>query len=75
MCSSDLFLTDVGINMTLLSGVSVMGLSFDPIWTGVVTARTIYMPLTTMLVIVVLGVLYPALKASRITPLEAIHHQ
>ncbi len=69
------FLTDVGINMTLLSGVSVMGLSFDPIWTGVVTARTIYMPLTTMLVIVVLGVLYPALKAARITPLEAIHHQ
>ena len=69
------FLTDVGINMTLLSGVSVMGMSFDPIWTGVVTARTIYMPLTTMLVIVVLGVLYPALKAARITPLEAIHHQ
>ena len=69
------FLTDVGINMTLLSGVSVMGLSFDPIWTSVVTARTIYMPLTTMLVIVVLGVLYPALKAARITPLEAIHHQ
>jgi ABC-type antimicrobial peptide transport system permease subunit len=33
------------------------------------------MPLTTMLIVVILGILYPAFKAARITPLEAIHHQ
>jgi len=69
------FLVTVGINLSTLAGVTVMGMTLDPIWHGVVTAKTIYMPLTTMLIIVLLGILYPAIKAARITPIEAIHHQ
>jgi len=69
------YLVNVGIDLGSLGGVSVMGMSLDPVWKGVVSVKTFTMPLTTMLVIVVLGILYPAIKAARITPLEAIHHQ
>ncbi len=69
------YLVNVGINLAAMGNLSLMGMSFDPIFHGVVTAKTIYMPLTTMMVIVLLGVLYPAIKAARITPIEAIHHQ
>jgi ABC-type lipoprotein release transport system permease subunit len=69
------YLVNVGINLGELGGVSVMGMIFDPIWHGVISAKTFYMPLTTMLIVVTLGILYPAIKAARITPLEAIHYQ
>jgi ABC-type lipoprotein release transport system permease subunit len=69
------YLVNVGIDLGSLGGVSMMGMSLDPVWQGVVSAKTFAMPLTTMLIIIVLGILYPAIKAARITPLEAIHHQ
>ena len=68
------YLVEVGINLGAIGGISVMGMTFDPVWHGVVSATTFSMPLTTMLIVVILGILYPALKAARITPLEAIHH-
>ena len=69
------FIVVVGIDLGAIGGVSVAGMSLDPVWHGVVSEKTFVMPLTTMLVVVVLGILYPAVKAARITPLEAIHHQ
>ena len=69
------YLVNVGIDLGSLGGVSMMGMSLDPVWQGAVSAKTFAMPLTTMLIIIVLGILYPAIKAARITPLEAIHHQ
>ena len=68
------YLVEVGINLGAIGGVSVMGMTLDPVWHGVISATTFSMPLTTMLIVVILGILYPALKAARITPLEAIHH-
>lgn len=69
------YLVNVGVNLGELGGISVMGMSLDPVWHGIVSSRTFSMPLTTMLVVVILGILYPAVKAARITPVEAIHHQ
>ena len=69
------FIVNVGFDIQAISGVAMMGMSFDPVWNGVLTAKTIYMPLSTMLIVVMLGIFYPAIKAARITPLEAIHHQ
>jgi ABC-type antimicrobial peptide transport system permease subunit len=69
------YLVEVGIDLGAIGGVSVMGMILDPVWHGVISAKTFSMPLTTMLIVVILGILYPAFKAARITPLEAIHHQ
>jgi ABC-type lipoprotein release transport system permease subunit len=69
------YLVNVGVNLGELGGTSVMGMVLDPVWYGTISSKTFSMPLTTMLIVVILGILYPAIKAARITPLEAIHHQ
>ena len=69
------YLVNVGVNLGELGGISVMGMSLDPVWHGTISSKTFSMPLTTMLIVVILGILYPAIKAARITPVEAIHHQ
>jgi putative ABC transport system permease protein len=69
------YLVNVGVNLGELGGTSVMGMVLDPVWYGTISSKTFSMPLTTMLIVVMLGISYPAIKAARITPLEAIHHQ
>ena len=69
------FLVKVGINMGTLGGVSVMGLAMDPVWRAVVTSNTFKMPVLILVVIVTLAVIYPALKAAWIRPVEAMRHQ
>ena len=69
------FLVKVGINMGTLGGVSVMGLAMDPVWRAVVTSNTFKMPVLVLVVIVTLAVVYPALKAAWIRPVEAMRHQ
>jgi putative ABC transport system permease protein len=68
------FLTEVGINMGTLGGMSVMGLAVDPVWRAVVTDSTFALPVLILLVIVALAVVYPALKAAWIRPVEAMQH-
>ncbi|MFP8881792.1 MAG: ABC transporter permease, partial [Myxococcota bacterium] len=58
-----------------LAGVSIMGIAMDPIWKAVVSPYIFAMPIGVLLSIVVLAVLYPALKAALIEPVEAMRHQ
>jgi putative ABC transport system permease protein len=53
----------------------MMGVAFDPVWHAVVTPNTIAGPMVMLLVMVFLAVLYPALKAARLRPVEAMRHQ
>ena len=70
------FLIEVGINMATLGGsASVMGLAMDPVWRAVVTDYTFTMPVLILLLIVSLAVVYPAVKAAWIRPVEAMRHQ
>jgi ABC-type lipoprotein release transport system permease subunit len=69
------FLIEKGVNMGTLGGMSVMGLAVDPVWRAVVTNNTFTLPVLILVVIVTLAVIYPALKAALIRPVEAMQHQ
>lgn len=54
--------------------MSFAGVAFDPIWKASLSLRAIYIPVTMMWAISVLGAFYPASIAARLKPVEAINH-
>ena len=69
-----LYLRDTGLNLQSLAGVSVMGIAFDPHWRAVITVDVFTSPVVMLAIVVAIAVLYPAIKASTIRPVEAMHH-
>jgi ABC-type antimicrobial peptide transport system permease subunit len=69
------YLTTAGINIGRMGGMSLMGIAMNPIWYAVVTPATIMGPVIMLIIMVFIAVLYPALKAARITPVQAMRHQ
>lgn len=70
------YVTRVGIDLAALGGqISMSGIGLDPVMRGIVNPTIVVGPLSTMFVIVLLSMLYPALKAARIKPVEAMRHQ
>jgi ABC-type lipoprotein release transport system permease subunit len=69
------YLTAHGLDLSGLGGMSFAGIAFDPVWRGVVTPMTILGPVVTLVFIVAVSVLYPALKAARISPVAAMRYQ
>jgi len=69
------YLADHGLDLSGLGGMSVAGMAIDPVWRAVVTPMTIIGPVITLVVIVTVSVLYPALKAARISPVAAMRYQ
>jgi putative ABC transport system permease protein len=69
------YLADHGLDLSGIGGMSVAGMAFDPVWRGVVTPWVIVGPVLTFVFIVFVSVLYPALKAARISPVEAMRYQ
>lgn len=71
-----LYFTRVGIDLAALGGqISISGIGMDPVMRAVVTPASFAGPLGAMFVIVMASTLYPALKAARIRPVEAMRHQ
>jgi len=70
------YLRDVGLNMAAMGGgITIAGMTVDPIWTAHLSRYVFVAPVSTLLVIVFTGTLYPAVKAARLTPVDAIRHQ
>ena len=70
------YFSRVGINLAALGGqISISGIGLDPYMRGVVSPTVFIGPLSAMFMIVLLSMLYPALKAARIKPVEAMRHQ
>lgn len=71
-----LYFSRVGINLAALGGtISISGIGLDPVMRSVVNPTVVVGPLSAMFVIVFASMLYPALKAARIKPVEAMKHQ
>jgi ABC-type lipoprotein release transport system permease subunit len=64
-----------GIDIGTMAGISIMGVSWDTVWRAEINERTFMGPTITLVIIVFVAVLYPAAKAARLNPIDAIRHQ
>ncbi|MEM6989914.1 MAG: FtsX-like permease family protein [Myxococcota bacterium] len=72
----NMYMVNTGFDMRALMGdTTVMGVAMDPIWRSVVTVDTYVQPIVTLVVIIAFAVIYPALRAAFIRPIEAMHSQ
>jgi len=69
------YLQTYGLDVGVLGGVSMVGMTMPAIWRGSFTLASGLVPVLMLFVIVFFAVLYPALKAAWIRPVEAMHHQ
>jgi ABC-type lipoprotein release transport system permease subunit len=69
------YLSRIGIDLSRLGGVTIMGIAWDPIWRAAVHVDGFLQPILVLVVIVAAAVVYPALKAALIRPVDAMHHQ
>lgn len=70
-----LYLARVGLQMDRLSGVTIQGMAWDPIWRASVSASTFTAPIITLASVVLVAVLYPGIKAALIRPVAAMQHR
>ena len=69
------YLAEFGIDTGALGGVSVIGTTFATVWQAAVSPFTFVTPALTLVLLVTLAAAYPALKAARISPVEALRQQ
>jgi ABC-type antimicrobial peptide transport system permease subunit len=69
------YLANTGFDIGALGGVSMIGMTVPTVWHGVYTAEVVRVPILMLFFIVFGAVLYPAIKAAWISPVEAMHHQ
>ena len=66
------YLTEHGIHM---GSVTVQGVATAQVWRAAPSAETWLLPIAVLLFVIALAVMYPALKAAFIRPIEAIRHR
>ena len=61
--------------MGAMAGTDMMGMVLMETWYAVVSPQVFAQPIFMTVLVVSLAVLYPATKAARIRPVEAMRHQ
>lgn len=69
------YLSRTGLDLSSMGDVTVVGMAWNPVWKSLVTVETYTTPILTLSVIIFLSVLYPALKAAFIQPVEAMRYR
>jgi ABC-type lipoprotein release transport system permease subunit len=65
-----------GIDLSGWTGTgTIMGVAIEPIWYCRVTPSTVIMPVAFLFVVAALAVVYPAVKAAVIRPVQAIYYR
>ncbi len=68
------YLSTNGILLAGLAGTSIMGIAMEPVWRAAISMPVFTTPILILVLIVFAAVLYPALKAATIQPVEAMRH-
>lgn len=66
---------DIRNILTGLEGATAAGIAFDPIWYPMLNFNTYFTPMKYLFLTGIVSVIYPALKASFLNPLKAIHYK
>jgi ABC-type lipoprotein release transport system permease subunit len=73
---SALYFQTNGIDLSSMSsGISFGGIAMDTIWRAYVSPNSIILPVSLLIIIATLAIIYPAIKAAVIHPVEAINHR
>ncbi len=65
-----------GIDLSAVAGdASFAGVALDPIWRAQPSAQSVLVPVVFLIALALLAALYPAIKAARIRPVEAINYR
>ena len=70
-----LYLQEYGIDISGGGNLAIGGIVFDPIWRASISIKTVFLPVTLMMLTSVVASIYPASIAARIKPVEAIHYK
>jgi putative ABC transport system permease protein len=66
------YLSTMGIDLSRLGAISVQGMVMDPHWRAEFVPAAFVGPVVVLIIIVSIAVIYPAVKAARLRPVEAI---
>jgi len=69
------YLTHYGIPVGAMAGASFMGIAIDPTMKGIYSAEVVATPVVLLIVIVGLACLFPAIRAARLHPVDAMRHR
>jgi len=69
------YLQTHGIDVGVLGGVQMAGMTMPAVWHGRYSVDTASVPVVMLYFIAFGAVIYPALKAAWVRPVEAMHHQ
>lgn len=71
-----LYLTHAGLDLSAFSeGISVAGILAEPHWFAVTNIETVLPPIVFVFIVSFIAVLYPAIKACRLEPVDALVFQ
>lgn len=71
----NLYMTQVGLDLSAIGSFSLSGAVHDPIWRSEVDLDSYLRPIVVLVVIILIAASYPATRAALIRPLDAIRHQ
>ena len=69
------YLAVYGVNVGVLGGIQMAGMTMPPVWYGVYSLEGMLVPIGMLFFIVMIAVMWPAAKAAWISPVQAMRHQ
>ena len=69
------YLVHHGIDIASLSGASIQGIAYNAEWHAAIDRATFSGPIVMLLIAVAIAMTFPALKAARLQPVDAMHYR